>query len=210
MPAKGHCCCWTPLPPLRTVVSRTLLIPSLGSAALFGQALWFLPAHGSSFFLSHQAATVTGLLKALRCPSYPVAHGKLAGTSLPLLCATLLSVFPNLNILQRFSWRAWLLFLSLYLPLPFFLSSHNPTAQHLDLETMPGTEPGPGVWQTPESSLTISWKKDLLLSLACPLDIFSSQTELSLRRFFSFAWGLFQPPFQPECADLSNLRGGCH
>lgn len=103
VPAKGHCCCWTPLPPLRTVVSRTLLIPSLGSAALFGQALWFLPAHGSSFFLSHQAATVTGLLKALRCPSYPVAHGKLAGTSLPLLCATLLSVFPNLNILQRFS-----------------------------------------------------------------------------------------------------------
>lgn len=52
---RGPCCCWTLLPFLRTAVSQTLLIHSLSSAALLGQVLWFLPAHCSSFFVSHWA-----------------------------------------------------------------------------------------------------------------------------------------------------------
>lgn len=100
--AGFHGACWGSLLLLDMLPLLGTAVSSLGSAALFGQVLWFLPAHSSSFFVSHQAATAIDTLKALSCPNYPVAHGKTEGMTLPSLCATLSRVFLNHNALQRY------------------------------------------------------------------------------------------------------------
>lgn len=146
----GTCCrSWLlldSLPLLRSAACQTPRIPSLGFSAVFGQVLGFLPAHSSSFLSSHHTPTAMDMLKAPKCPNYPVAHGKIGGITLPSLQVTLSRAFLNCSVLHRSinedlgSSR----FLHDNLPLFLLLSSRNPTAWHPDLKTMNGAGPGPG------------------------------------------------------------------
>ena len=96
---QGNCCCSTLLPPLRLLPSNTANLLSGLCCPMWPSSL---PACSLQLlFCPHQAATAIGLCKALRCPSYPGAHGTVQDIPLPPSCATLVRVFSNLNIAQR-------------------------------------------------------------------------------------------------------------